>query len=564
MALSRRDHYHQCCLCPVGTYCVDEGDEATGRRHTHRVTKENMEFVCSMQPTDHGRVEVGAFFCCVHLNDHDFVRMHRRDMTAAMVRVVDAGGREAAEKAAGYRPPSKRRLNVAAVADDEPPIIVEPLPKRRAPSAVPSPIVKRLAMQPEVLQQRMRDLLVAPLSASLRESLQLIRAFVSSGGSVDDRTALALFDGILAAPPPPPPAPLIKYRAVPMPVPMDIATISTDRLSASLFDYERLVDDVSICRTLLGVDPDELVFVAQQLALVGVTRHRNRAKQDAVCLLAGMRRAFSFNELSKLLGFKHYSKLTRRIKDAGARLSRRFIANEQPVGHVKLVSLEELLDIVKANSKRFDGEAWLGSVPFIFIDGSSLETDEPKGGDLSRLTYVIYKGHHGYRWTCVCAANGRVLMITRLEEGSLDDAKVWQRAKVAETLEMTYPQQVRAAFAQPLPGKDFERQLCVGADKGYYGVNSGAACKVVVTASGLKEAKAQGKKQGQGVIFSSKIARARAVVERVFGFLKRRHEILRYYDCPASNVDTDMLDNMIMIGCVLLNRRIELGKQVSL
>jgi hypothetical protein len=113
-----------------------------------------------------------------------------------------------------------------------------------------------------------------------------------------------------------------------------------------------------------------------------------------------------------------------------------------------------------------------------------------------------------------------------------------------------------ADISKAVADAPFLRQICVGADKGYASLNSGAHFRLVVTASGEKEASKHGRQRGD-VTFSNKIARGRAVVERVFAHLKHRHGILALYECPATLVDGAFLDKLVLIAATLLNRKID-------
>ena len=119
--------YFYCCLCPPGTQCIDH---ESGRYHLHVVTRKNIDFVRSMQPTSHERVAVGSYFCCSHLADHDWTRLTRRRMRPENIRTDGAEGRKSAEKIAGYRAPAKRKADML---EFENPFVPEPapLPPRR-------------------------------------------------------------------------------------------------------------------------------------------------------------------------------------------------------------------------------------------------------------------------------------------------------------------------------------------------------------------------------------------------------------------------------------------------
>ena len=92
-----------CCLCPPTTRCVDP---ASGRHHRHRVTPQNIEAVCSAQPTDHARVVLNASFCCLHLVPGHKRRMH--NITAKDLATQDAAPRAASKQYASS--PANGRL----------------------------------------------------------------------------------------------------------------------------------------------------------------------------------------------------------------------------------------------------------------------------------------------------------------------------------------------------------------------------------------------------------------------------------------------------------------------
>lgn len=383
------------------------------------------------------------------------------------------------------------------------------------------------------------------------------------GQSLASGTVQELIGGILRAntkarlagepprPPPPPPPPSVH----------DASKVADSiSITREMFEYVRLIESPDLCKVVLGVDVDELEFIVEQLMLAKYKKPR----RDAVLLLAAMRRAFSFNELQVLMGVSDRN-VSRRVKRCALALAERFRSEGCDVnGKVGFISLETLLGHVQARADVFDG--WLGQMAWIFVDGTSLQTYEPEGGDMSRAMHVPYKKHHALRWTCLCASNGRVLHVTPVEVGSLDDNSVWLKSNLAGELNTRYAPEV-AAFGVATNTDDAKdpflvRRLCVGADKGYRGLDSSETFKIVCTASGEKEPNEKGKKLGT-VFFSDKIARGRSVVERVFAHLKRRHGIIEFYDCPTANIDGNMLNNMILVACTLLNRKIEM-KQLKI
>jgi len=325
-----------------------------------------------------------------------------------------------------------------------------------------------------------------------------------------------------------------------------MAQLSSRNMYCELFSYERLVADNKTCKIWLGVSSKLLRWLFKHLDAHRKTKH---ARRDVVSLLLAMRRHQSFRELAHLLDVP-LSSFSDRIKSAARRLAKRFNALKT----VQFLSLEKLYDAVLARPDTFP--SWLGKRAWLFIDGTSLVTWEPKNGSLSRAFYVHYKHHHGLRWTVVCDARGRAVFISPLDDGSIDDAHVWSKVRIGVRIDEHYSQDACEAFAAPEADCDFEQKLCVGADKGYTTLDSGRSFRLVITGSGLREVKKGGRHRGD-VTFSNDMAPGRSVSERFFARVKNRHQILEHYDCTASQIDRDMLDHFIVIAASIVNYEID-------
>jgi hypothetical protein len=275
-----------------------------------------------------------------------------------------------------------------------------------------------------------------------------------AGKSLPLNTQLALLAGLKSAGPPPPPPP----------EPARAENVASYDLTSDLFTFERLSGDDALCTMLLGVGSDSLKFVVRVLRNIKY----KHAEQDSVYVLAVMRRQFTFSQLKRLLDVKKTT-FRRRFK----RCAHVLAAELRRLKIVKLLPLEELLAAVKAREGTFPD--WLGNMAWAFIDGTSLETHKPYSAKLQRAMYVTYKRHHALRWTAVCDARGRIMIVTPVEIGEIDDAHVFEKAQISEQLDQFYTADDVAAFAEPVDGAPFERSLCLGADKGCWARKSGAA-----------------------------------------------------------------------------------------
>lgn len=326
----------------------------------------------------------------------------------------------------------------------------------------------------------------------------------------------------------------------------DVGKVPTMKVSASMYDYGRLQESNVVCRMLLGVASDELRFVRDLLRLAG----SSDSERQAVNVLTVMSRNFSMRDQAELSG---QNRETFRLSaHGGLEMVCTLIADptRNVEGAVKWLSEDELRKRVAARKHLF--EEWARDRAWIFVDGTSLVLNEARTATVSREFFVTYKGHHAVRYTALVAADSTVLYITPVRPGVIDDARVWRDSKLASKIDAAY---TPVADAVQVSTQPFPQRVAVGADKGYGTLDSGERFRLVVTATGEKEAKKGGKKKGD-VTFSAKIAKARSVVERVFAHLKRRHGILNDYDTPVSNVDCAFLDRVVLLGCTLLNRKI--------
>ena len=215
-----------------------------------------------------------------------------------------------------------------------------------------------------------------------------------------------------------------------MPEIHDVNLIATDEVSASMYDYRRLVEKDELCRTLLGVDSEELVLLRDQLVLCGA----KDPEGHAVTVLSAMARSFSFRDQASVSGQTRET-FRRHAHEGLKMLATRFAdSSEEVEGAVRFMSEEELRERVQAREELF--EKWARDRAWMFVDGTSLVVADARAAKMSREFYVTYKGH-AVRYTILVAADGTVLCITPAREGGWEGGewggwkKCQKRAHVA-------------------------------------------------------------------------------------------------------------------------------------
>lgn len=542
-----------CALCPPLTACVVPN---TDRMHTHYVTADMLPDIKRELPSIAKNVAVGSAICCLH-----FVSSHPQRFRTWYSGYLLAS--ESKERAAAPQ------FGVAATTLLKRKVAPSPSSsasrKKTSAAAAAVPVASQLTVPTAAdVRSSLEGLRIAPQPDTVHACLHnrqsraarhhsfdavshtpcVVMECLDRGMSLPDTIVRELVQSVMTAP-----QPVNKQLDD---IAGDATKCTTSDITAQVFSYERLTADTDLCATILGVASDELVFVDEQLRLAGSTT----SQRDAVLLLAFMRRSFSMNELGKLIN-RSATVVFKCVHRAAKLLHMHFQSSAEFEGKLLFPTLEALSDAVKQRPGAFPD--WTIEMPWLFVDGTSLETNEPLSGVQARDLYVYYKKHSAFRWTCLCDASGRVVFVTKCEIGAINDTNVWKAEKITDVLEKAYPPAAAKNIAAPVEGVPFQRQLCVGADQGYSTLDSGKTFRLVVTASGEKETKKKGLKPGD-VTFCTTLARARSVVERVFGALKRRHGILDFYDCPTTLVDSVFLDQLILIAVTLLNRRLAVGE----
>lgn len=215
------------------------------------------------------------------------------------------------------------------------------------------------------------------------------------------------------------------------------------------------------------------------------------------------------------------------------------------------------LDTWRENNKNTGMEAYPNDL-FLILDGTSLPIRRPKTNEMAKDMYVVYKGHHAWRYFIAVLSSGKIVFLSDLERGCISDAEAYNNSNL------------RTLLGEMFSGIELDalEKLTLVGDKGYIYIIPPEGWDLLITKTGLAELRSS--KDGQtsqpssgdpgetGLFvrrFETEVAVPRAVVERTISLVKKWPRL----SSPCSNYKQGdlFLRNLVFIACYLANLTIE-------
>jgi hypothetical protein len=316
-----------------------------------------------------------------------------------------------------------------------------------------------------------------------------------------------------------------------------------------LLRFESLSLDNHMCRHWTGTPVSSIRWLARVLLrseTTSVASLRRISAENRVCrLLFEMRGAFSAAALADMIGVDRTS--FARVNTDTANALATCLRQDGIIGMPRLKQWtneqEHVMELIPTLYR---------SDLIIIGDGTSLQTKDSSASRDHRLFWVHYKGHVAARWTMFVTATGRIVHVTRCKPGRINDDDAFRQSGVIDALNLAYNWD---DVAVKVRGRDARRRVAFFLDQGYKNLSSldlgGDIGRIigVCTMSG----KSDSTPAASGVEFSSEISPIRSLVERIFGWIKQRYQLLAKLRAPPAQVVWERINDFIFIACCVYN-----------
>jgi len=235
--------------------------------------------------------------------------------------------------------------------------------------------------------------------------------------------------------------------------------------------------------------------------------------------------------------------------------------------HVHFLTPKELYE----DSWPLYGTGEMKGMALLCFDGTGTEIFSPLDTMDAKVAYCHWKSQHQLRWFLVVSHVGRILYFSGMYDGKMDDTAFDLCPTFWPAINHAYDVNHPLYFFTKADGTRIDVEVGCGGDAGYPYVKGGSHKKAVegknfgemqwfITQTGEQEVRKQGdnmteyEKNHPNVIFTPNYARARSVVDRVIGKLKR---LSRLCGGPVYMTQEKKVEKVIELYCCVVNMMVD-------